>query len=62
MHKEHAIKMVESIIKEMDLDLCVELLTEDLGASSFFDLARVCFPHTLFYFIFSSLADDCFWF
>ena len=54
--------MVESIIKETDLDPCAELLTEDLEASGFFDLARVCFPHTLFYFIFSSLVDGCFWF
>ena len=61
-HKEHAVEMVESIIKETDFDLCVEQLTEDLGASGLFDLARVCFSHTLFYFIFSSLDDGCFCF
>ena len=44
--------MVESIIKEM----------EDLGALSLFDLARVCLSHTLFYFMFYSLANGCFWF
>ena len=53
MHKEHAIEMIESIIKEMDLDPCTEQLIENLGASGLFDLARVCFPYTLFYFVFS---------
>ena len=62
MHKENAIEMVESIIKETNLDTCVELLMEDLRASGFFDLAKVCFPHTLFYFVFSSLSDGCFCF
>ena len=43
-HKEHAIEMVELIIRVADLDLCAEEMTEDL--------ARVHFSHTLFYFMF----------
>ena len=42
--------MIESIIKETDLDPCVEQLTKDLEASGLFDLARVCFPHTFYLF------------
>ena len=41
MHKEHVLEMVESIIKETDLDLCAEQMTEDLGALGLFDLSRV---------------------
>ena len=62
MHKEHAVEMIESIIKETDLDPCVEQLTKDLGAPGLFDLAKVCFSHTLLYFVFSSLANGCFCF
>ena len=40
-HKEHAIEMVESIIKAIDLDLCAEQNIEDLGKSGLFDLSRV---------------------
>ena len=43
MHKEHAIEMVESIIKEMDLDPCTEQTIKDLKASGLFDLSRVFF-------------------
>jgi len=42
-HKDYAVKEVESFIKPTDLDPCAQLRTEDLGASTFFDLARVCF-------------------
>ena len=42
-HKEHAIEMVESIIKETDLDPYAKQTIEDLGASGLFDLSRVCF-------------------
>ena len=61
-HKEHVFEMVESIIKETDLDPYAKQLTKNLGASGLFDLARVCFSHTLFYFVFSSLVDSCFCF
>ena len=36
-------EVIESIIKDKDVDPCVEQATEKLGASSLFDLARVCF-------------------
>lgn len=40
-HKEYAIKMVNLIIKDTDLDECGKHSTEDLGTSSLLDLARV---------------------
>lgn len=40
-YKEHAVEMVELIIKEIGLDPCAEKATEDLGVSSLFDLSRV---------------------
>ena len=50
MHMEHVVEMVESIIKETDLDPCAKQTTEDLGASCLFYLSRVCFlPQTLFH-------------
>ena len=42
-HKDYAVEGVESFIKQTDLDPCAQLGTEDLGASAFFDIARVCF-------------------
>ena len=41
-HKDYVVEMVTSIIKETDLDLCGEHSSKDLGASSLFDLSRVC--------------------
>ena len=58
-HKGYAVKMVESINKEMDLDPYVEQETEDLGALGLFDLSRVCYFTRLFYSVVYSLADDC---
>ena len=60
-HKEHAIEMVESIIKETNLDPCAEQTIEDLGASSLFDLSRVCFLSSDFvsFFVYS-FGDDLF--
>lgn len=40
-HKEFTIEMVNLIIRETDLDECGNHATEDLGASSLFNLARV---------------------
>ena len=51
--------MVESIIKETNLDPCVEQTTEDLGASGLFDLSRVRFSLTLFYSFVHSFANSC---
>ena len=42
-HKDYALEMMESIIKDKDVDPCAEQGTDDLGASGLFDLARVCF-------------------
>ena len=54
-HKDYAIEMVESIIKEKDVDPCAKEMTKELGASGLFDLARVRFFLSLFlyFFIFS---------
>lgn len=44
-HKDYAIEMVASIIKETDLDPCGEHTLKDLGASGPYDLLRVCPRH-----------------
>ena len=49
-HKEHAVEMVQSIIKDTDLDPCTEQMTEELGALGLFDLSRV---RLFFFFLFS---------
>ena len=59
MHKGYAVEMVESIIKEMDLDPCAKQETKDLGLSGLFDLSRVCSFTRLFYSVVYSLADGC---
>ena len=59
-HKEHVVEMVKSINKETNLDPCAEEMRKDQGASGLFDLVKVRFSHTLFHFVFSSLADGCF--
>ena len=51
--------MVESIIKEMDLDPCANQETKDLGVSGLFDLSRVCSFPKLFYFVVYSSTDGC---
>ena len=56
MHKEYVVEMFNSIIKEMDLDPCGELTTEDLRDSSLYDLSRVricCFKFGLIFVYFS---------
>ena len=51
-HKDHAIEMVDSVIKKTDLDPCANQTTEDLMASGLFDLFRVCsFSQTILHFI-----------
>lgn len=40
-HKEYVVEMIESIIKDTDVDPYTEYMTEELGVSSLFDLARV---------------------
>ena len=41
-HKDYAVGKVESFIKPTDIEPCDLLGTDDLGASAFFDLTRVC--------------------
>ena len=51
-HKDYTMEVIESIIKDKDVDLCAEQVTEELGVSGLFELARVCFLisfFTLFY-------------
>ena len=37
-HKDYAVVEVESLIKPTDIDPCAQLRTEELGASTLFDL------------------------
>ena len=60
-HKEYAVKIIESIIKEMDLDPYAEQTIKDLGVSGLFNLFRVCFfPQTSSHFLFTLLLTVCF--
>lgn len=60
-HKDYAVEVMESIIKDKDVDPCAEQATEELGALGLFDLARVRFflPFSLYSFL-CSIADSCF--
>ena len=51
-HKDHVVEMVDSIIKETDLDPCADQTIDDLGASSIFDFSRVCSFQTCLYALF----------
>ena len=44
MHKDYAIEMVGSIIRDKDVDPYAKEGTDKLGALGFFDLTRVRFP------------------
>lgn len=44
-HKDYAIEMVSSIIKEKDLDPCGKHSSEDLGASGLYVLSKVHLRH-----------------
>ena len=41
-YKDYAVGEVESLIKPTDIEPCDQLGMEDLGASTLFDLTRVC--------------------
>ena len=43
MHKNYAIEMVGSIIRDKDVDPCAEEGTDELRASGLFDLLRYIF-------------------
>ena len=62
-HKDYALEMVESIIRDKDVDPCAEQGTDELGASGLFDLARVCFFLCFFVYLSlmpKSLQKSCF--
>ena len=40
-HKEYVVETMELIVKPMDVDACVEQGTDELGASTLFDLSWV---------------------
>ena len=44
-HKGYAVGEVGSFVKPTDLEPCDLVGTEDLGASTLFDITRVCFPY-----------------
>lgn len=41
-HKDYIVEMVDSIVKETNLDPCADQTTEDLGVYGFYDLSKVC--------------------
>lgn len=47
-HKYYVVKLVDSIIKETNLDPCAKQSLEDLGASGLFELSRVCSSRLLY--------------
>ena len=53
-HKEHAVEVIKSIIKDTDVDPCVEHITEELGASGLFDLAWVRLFFSFFFYLFTT--------
>ena len=42
IYKDHVIKVIESIIKDTEMDPCEEQSMKELGALGLFDLAWVC--------------------
>ena len=57
MHRDYAIEMVGSIIRDKDVDPCAEQGTDELGASGLFDLARVRFALRLTFLLTCLVAD-----
>ena len=49
-HKDYAVEMIESIIKDKDVDPCAKQMTEELGASGLFYLARYVSSFSLSHF------------
>ena len=56
-HKDYAIEMVGSIIRDKDVDPCAEQGTDELRASGLFDLARVRFPLRLTFLLTCPVVD-----
>ena len=59
-HKDYAVKMVESIIKDKDVDPYAKEMTEELGASGLFDgCSFLSFFLSFFSYLLLNMADDC---
>lgn len=43
-HKDYAVEVAESILKEEKIELCDDQSTDEIGSSGLFDLSRVYFP------------------
>ena len=58
-HKNYAIEMVGSIIRDKDVDPCADQGIDELGVSSLFNLARVRFSFCLhlYYLLICLVAD-----
>ena len=56
-HKDYAVEMLESIIKEKDTDPCASQVIGELGDSGLFDLARVGIFYFFFYLLISMLIS-----
>ena len=54
-HKDYVVEVIESIIKDKDVDPCAEQMTKELGALGLFDLTRVRLFLFSFFFIYSLL-------
>ena len=57
-HKDDALEMVGSIIRDKDVDPCVEQGTDELGASGLSDLTWVCFFLCSFIHSLCLIADE----
>ena len=59
-HKDYVVEVIESIIKDKDVDPYAEQATEELGASGLFDLAwvRVFLPFSIYSFL-CLIVDGC---
>lgn len=54
-HKDYAVEMLNSIIKETNMDKCGKHTIKDLGAFGRFNLSRVCIRQFYFSIFFISL-------
>ena len=62
-HKDYALEMVESIIRDKDVNPYAEQGTDELGVLGLFDLARLCFFLCFFVYLSlmpKSLRKSCF--
>ena len=59
-HKEHAIEMMEFIIKDTDMDPCAEQTTEELGVLGLLIVHGYIFSLFFCLLLYCSIADGCF--